>query len=225
MSFPRPAPPPGLGPKLGLTPALVQALQEHWSKFDCSLQETLQANGVACPTESADEPDLKAACKKHLDSLPESIKKLVLSPEDDTAVPKTVIEINRQYKGETANLRDLVSQSVVLQAKIDRAKQTYQDLLTQMQTLTEALNAKQKEVQNLQSQLQAKLQETETPSQEPVPFEPSMFDAFCQALGKAGVQLDEEIRVKIQQNLSATEEPGSKRRKVDEEADKAMQQG
>ncbi|CAE7513634.1 unnamed protein product, partial [Symbiodinium microadriaticum] len=74
--------------------------------------------------------DLQAA-------LPESIQKLVQKPKQEPMYGQAVSNLNRRFKAETHLLMDLVQQSVSLQARIDKAKQAYEELLRSMQSLTD----------------------------------------------------------------------------------------
>ncbi|CAE7334480.1 unnamed protein product [Symbiodinium sp. CCMP2592] len=227
------APPPGLGE--GVPAPVLEAIKKHWHELDGPVQASLKASGVSVEVPEP-ELDLQQACLKHLDSLPESVRKLVAAPLEEASTAVTIADLNRKFKGETASLRDLVHQSVVLQARIDRAKQSYQDLLKEMQELTVSLTSKQKEVEQLQKQLSDKLSEAEAVPQPP-PVEDAVFQAFLGALDKAGVQLDPEVKVKVQEHLAVTV-PGapdvpkdrvgrsrSPRRKDGEVANEPMKEG
>ncbi|CAE7835703.1 unnamed protein product [Symbiodinium sp. CCMP2592] len=184
-------PPPGLDTS-ALWPAdVLEALKVHWGSFDSKLQATLKSHGIHCSPVTTSEPDLKEACRQHLSSLPESIQKLLQEPKQEPTYGQAVSDLNRRFKAETNSLRDLVQQSVSLQARIDKAKQTYEELLRGMQTLTEQLSAKQAEVEDLQKQLQAKLGEFDSKVEPPVE-DLKHFEAFFEAMSRAGVQLDAE---------------------------------
>ena len=194
-------PPPGLDTKAW--PAeVLEALKAHWCSFDNKLQETLKAHGMLCKSTPQPEPDLKEVCKQHLSSLPESIQRLLQEPKQEIPYGQAVSELNRRFKAETSSLRELVQQSVSLQARIDRAKQTYEELLRSMQTLTEQLSTKQIEVEELQKQLQAKLSESDN-KVEPPAEDSKSFEAFFDALSRAGVQLKAEDEQRVRAQLVA----------------------
>lgn len=232
---PRIKAPPGLGRRKDKEPVLSaqDVLQGVWGNLSDSTREELKKCGLEY---SAPEVpvDLREVCRKHLQSLPECIRKLVAEPEEPVTYGQAVSDLNRKYKKETAELRDLVTQSASLQAKIDTTKELYQQHLRSMQALTEQLTAKQKAVESLQKELQVKLGEAEV-KQSPQDDQQT-FGTFFDALEKAGLQLDETQREKVREQLG--EPPllqGQKRRRVAAEADaqanageaplQAMQQG
>ncbi|CAE7648448.1 unnamed protein product, partial [Symbiodinium necroappetens] len=112
---------------------VLEALKVQWGSFDSKLQETLNVHGMLCKPTPQPEPDLKEVCKQHLSSLPESIQRLLQEPKQEITCGQAVSELNRRFKAETSSLRELVQQSVSLQARIDRAKQTYEELQKQLQ--------------------------------------------------------------------------------------------
>ena len=65
-----------------------------------------------------------------------------------------------------------------LQDKINKAKAMYQELLKDMQSLTEKLTAKQQKVEIIQRKLQTKLAEAECTKPEPLPDETPSFTAL-----------------------------------------------
>ena len=225
---PKVQPPPGLDIKAW--PAeVLEALKEHWGSFDGKLQATLKSHGFHNSPVPQTEPDLKEICKQHLSALPESIEKLVQEPKQELAHGQAVSDLNKKFKSETSQLRDLVQQSIPLQERIDKAKQSYEELLRSMQVLTEKLQTKQAEVEALQKQLQSKLSESDVPTAKPE--EVQTFDAFFAALEKAGLQLDDTQRSKVQEHLGEPPLLGGqmKRRRLDEgtgeEPAENMQQG
>ena len=197
---PRVQPPPGLDIKAW--PAeVLDALKEHWGSFDGKLQATLKSHGLHTSKASQAEPDLKEICKQHLEALPESIQKLVQEPKQEPTYGQAVSDLNRRFKAETHSLRDLVQQSVSLQARIDKAKQTYEELLRNMQSLTDKLSAKQAEVEDLQKQLQTKLGEIDAKPEPPVEDQKAL-EAFFEAMLRAGVKLDEEEMKRVRAQLA-----------------------
>jgi len=208
---------------------VLAAIREHWSTLDAKLQNELKAQGLSVEPLQKEEDDLKEACRQHLTALPESIRKLLQEPKQELTYGQAVSDLNKKFKAETSQLRDLVQQSVTLQERIDKAKQGYEELLRSMQVLTEKLQAKQTEVEALQKQLQSKLSESDVPSAKPE--EAQTFDAFFAALEKAGLQLDETQRTKVKEHLGEPPLLGGqpKRRRVEEVASEEpsvnMQQG
>ena len=225
---PKVQPPPGLDIKAW--PAeVLEALKEHWGSFDGKLQATLKSHGFHNNPVPTTEPDLQEICKQHLSVLPESIEKLVQEPKQELTHGQAVSDLNKKFKSETSQLRDLVQQSITLQERIDKAKQSYEELLRSMQVLTEKLQTKQAEVEALQKQLQSKLSESDVPTAKPE--EVQTFDAFFAALEKAGLQLDDTQRSKVKEHLGEPPLLGGqmKRRRLDEgtgeEPAENMQQG
>ena len=225
---PKVQPPPGLDTK-AWPDEVLEALKEHWGSFDGKLQATLKTHGLHTSAAAQAEPDLKEICKQHLAALPESIQKLVQEPKQELTHGQAVSDLNKKFKSETNQLRDLVQQSITLQERIDKAKQSYEELLRSMQVLTEKLQIKQTEVEALQKQLQTKLSETDVPPAKPE--EVQTFDAFFAALEKAGLQLDEAQRSKVKEHLVEPPLLGGqvKRRRLEEgtgeEPGESMQQG
>ena len=212
-------PPPGLGTSSNSLPGVVKkVLQGMWSKLEDADKDSLKA--VGCDFEEGPPvPDLKTVCQANLEHLPEAIRKLVREPvKEPPSYSEAVSILNKQFKAETSQLREMVQQSATLQEKINKAKATYQELLKDMQSLTEKLTAKQQEVEVIQRKLQTKLAEAECTKPEPLPDETSSFTALFEALAKAGLQLDAEAQAKVQQHLSLAENSGCKRRKVETEA-------
>ncbi|CAE7523367.1 unnamed protein product [Symbiodinium sp. CCMP2592] len=198
---PKVQPPPGLDGRIQWPARVLEAVKAHWDSFDSKLQETFRAHGAHCKPMPQPEPDLKEVCKQHLSSLPESIQRLLQEPKQEIPCGQAVSDLNRRFKAETSCLRDLVQQSVSLQARIDKAKQTYEELLRSMQTLTEQLSAKQAEVEDLQKQLQVKLGEFDNKVEPPVE-DSTLFEAFFDAMSRAGVQLDAEAEQRVRAQLA-----------------------
>ncbi|CAE7398941.1 unnamed protein product, partial [Symbiodinium sp. KB8] len=179
---------------------VLAAIHKHWSTLDAKLQEELTAQGLQVKPPQKEAGDLQEACRQHLASLPESVRKLVQEPKQEPTYGEAVSDLNKKFKLETSQLRDLVQQSITLQERIDKAKQSYEELLRSMQALTEKLQTKQAEVEALQKQLQSKLSESDVPPAKPE--EGQTFDAFFAALEKAGLQLDEAQRNKVREQLA-----------------------
>lgn len=195
-------PPPGLDARTAWPAEVLEAFKAHWGSFDSKLQATLKSHGIHCSPEPKSEPDLKEACKQQFSALPESIQKLLQEPKQELTYGQAVSDLNRRFKAETSALRDLVQQSVSLQARIDKAKQTYEELLRSMQSLTDQLSAKQAEVEDLQKQLQTKLGEIEAKPAEPPVEDPKAFEAFFEAMSRAGVQLEAEALQRVRAQLA-----------------------
>ena len=69
--------------------------------------------------EGPPEPDLKTVCQANLEHLPEVTRKLVQEPmKEPPSYSEAVSSLNKQFKAETSQLRDMVQQSAILQAKI-----------------------------------------------------------------------------------------------------------
>ncbi|CAE7761438.1 unnamed protein product, partial [Symbiodinium necroappetens] len=208
---------------------VLAAIHKHWSSLDAKLQEELTAQGLRVKPPQKEADDLQEACRQHLASLPESIQKLVQEPKQELTYGEAVSDLSKKFKLETSQLRDLVQQSITLQERIDKAKQSYEELLRSMQVLTEKLQTKQAEVEALQKQLQSKLSESDVPPAKPE--EVQTFDAFFAALEKAGLQLDEAQRNKVKEHLVEPPLLGVqvKKRRLEEgtgeEPGESMQQG
>ena len=69
-----------------------------------------------------------------------------------------------------------------------------------MQSLTDKLSAKQAEVEDLQKQLQTKLGEIDAKPEPPVEDQKA-FEAFFEAMSRAGVKLDEEEMKRVRAQL------------------------
>lgn len=225
----KPTPPPGLSGGTRVEAGVLAAIHKHWSTLDAKLQEELTAQGLQVKPPQKEAGDLQEACRQHLASLPESVRKLVQEPKQEPTYGEAVSDLNKKFKLETSQLRDLVQQSITLQERIDKAKQSYEELLRSMQALTEKLQTKQAEVEALQKQLQSKLSESDVPPAKPE--EGQTFDAFFAALEKAGLQLDEAQRNKVREQLAEPPhlEVQVKKRRLEEgtgeEPGENMQQG
>ena len=129
----------------------------------------------------------------------EETRKLLLKAglaEPEVSSPTALQEfhqVSKAYKQSTADLRDLVLRRVTLQAKCDKAKEAYAQMLKEVSVVSQEIKAKEKEVAEAHEQIRSK---TEVPLPTPLP-------RLADILRKAGVELTPEQEKAVEAELSS----------------------
>ena len=221
------APPPGLGSShrnFGKTEkAMMTAIEKAWEHLGEDIRKELQKAGINHDKSKKEDDTLETLCVKHAAALPESIRQFVMPTTQPKTQEQMIKETTGKFKLQTQELRELIQQKVGLQIRIDKAKQTYQTLLQDMQKLSDDLNAKQKSVEDLQKELHA------TINTEPSESDPTTD--FLKILGDCGVSLSDEQRTSLKSKIEQGREDAIKKRKLEPSEQEAaalatsMQQG
>ncbi|CAE7356130.1 GIP [Symbiodinium sp. CCMP2592] len=134
--------------------AQAEAARSLFASVSEEQRELLCKLGIQEP--EVQPPDLASLCKQHIRALPADIQKLLEDPPERPPTPQEVMsETSKKFKIATAELRDLIFRKAALQVRLDKHKELYSNMLSDMKSINESLEERQKLVATLQGELQS----------------------------------------------------------------------
>ncbi|CAE7816912.1 unnamed protein product, partial [Symbiodinium sp. CCMP2592] len=191
--------------------AQAEAARSLFASVSEEQRELLCRLGIKEP--EAQPQDLASLCKQHIRSLPADIQKLLEDPPERPPTPQEVMsETSKKFKIATAELRDLIFRKAALQVRLDKHKELYSNMLSDMKSINESLEERQKLVASLQGELQSSV--AGVPAPEALP-------EAAEALAKQVEAMDVDQLDDYRQRLVEAIDEAVKRRRVDAPAQKA----
>lgn len=191
---------------------LTGALHEVWDHVPESAKHKLTEAGFkakAASEQTQETGDIMSLLKQHVESLPDPIKLALQEPEPTKT--QAGFEASHTFKQATGKLRDLGHRKLQLQSKIDVAKESLRDMLTELQALQAQIDQTQQEVNRITKEYEAKVlaQAEGNEVHAKAVCEKSELSTL---LAHIGVTLTEEQQAKLKE---MTDSQDNKRRKVE----------
>ena len=190
---------------------VLSLVHEDWPKLSIGTQEKLSKAGYG-PKVPAPEMDLKTILQQHLAVLPKELQEVVnklVEPEKPTEN-----QVTNKLKKQVGELRSLSDRRQSLQIQVDKAKETYGNLLKELQETQKAIDTTQEAVKTTSEEYKKflEMQPTVHPEVEDADGGLTSHEHFVEVLNKVGLQITDDQKDQLAKLMT---ENDFKRRKIE----------